>query len=175
MGHLGLPDNCFFHGPREHFVQEAQGCDGHRLHEHEQRTRARTLENRSNARAQFGRRNRFGPLIARVDRCHRGWFDENSSDTTHPVGQKAGNGFGLHDMHGNVYEWCADVYNQSFYGTPEAAGLDPVCTSGSESQVWRGGAFYDLHDFVRCACRSWYYPEVRVLNIGFRVVASPPP
>ena len=77
-------------------------------------------------------------------------------------------------MHGNVYEWCADVYNQSFYGTPEAAGLDPVCSSGSGGRVLRGGAFLYLHDGLRCAYRGGDIPEPRD-HLGFRVVTSPPP
>ena len=60
-----------------------------------------------------------------------------------PVGMKQANPFGLHDMHGNVLEWCEDVYNAGFYGSPEAQGLDPVSTTPSESpdfRVLRGGS-----------------------------------
>jgi len=103
------------------------------------------------------------------------WFVENSRDTTHPVGQKAGNGFGLHDMHGNVWEWCEDAFNEGFYRTPEAAELDPVFTSGSDDRrVLRGGAFYLHRVSLRCASRC-ELPYSRAHFIGFRVVASPPP
>jgi formylglycine-generating enzyme required for sulfatase activity len=100
-----------------------------------------------------------------------GWFEANGSNKTHPVGGKQPNGFGLHDMYGNVFEQCEDVDNSSFYSTPEAGRLDPVCTSGSESRVMRGGAF--IND--RRPLRGGIIADGRGHIIGFRVVASPPP
>ena len=61
-----------------------------------------------------------------------GWHWGNSGGKTHPMGKKEPNQFGLHDMHGNVYEWCEDVYDPDFYSKPEATRKNPVCTSGSE-------------------------------------------
>jgi formylglycine-generating enzyme required for sulfatase activity len=104
-----------------------------------------------------------------------GWFDGNSGGKTHNAGEKQPNGFGLYDMHGNLAEWCEDVSDQAFYSKPEAAGLDPVCTSGSEGRVLRGGAFGDNHIIARCPSREGDYFYARSRYSGFRVVASPPP
>jgi formylglycine-generating enzyme required for sulfatase activity len=58
-----------------------------------------------------------------------------------PVGGKVANGFGLHDTHGNVWEWCLDIFDHEFYWQPDASGLDPVCKSGGPSHVIRGGCW----------------------------------
>ena len=93
------------------------------------------------------------------------WFDPNSGGQTHAVGQKQPNAWGLHDMHGNVWEWCEDVF------APYAA--DPAAI-GADHRVIRGGSWVD--DAVRCrsAYRDWYQPDDRVGNIGFRVVLAAP-
>ena len=114
-----------------------------------------------------------GPYAGTGELKDMGWFDGNSGIQTHPVGKKLPNRFGLHDMHGNIFEWCEDVYNESFYSTPEAVGLDPVCTSGSDYRVTRSGAFNYTFEYARCAYRYRFEAWRHNLNFGFRVVASP--
>jgi len=100
-----------------------------------------------------------------------GWYGGNC---TFPVGRLRPNHFGLYDMHGNVWEWCEDVYDGSFYSKPEAGKPDPVATSGSICRVIRGGG---LNIYCKC-CRSGYrdgfLPSYRGEELGFRVAAALP-
>jgi formylglycine-generating enzyme required for sulfatase activity len=92
------------------------------------------------------------------------WYCGNAERRTHEVGTKPANPFGIHDMHGNVSEWCEDVYSEGFYSTPEAAGPDPLCTSGSEFRVFRGGFWW----YDAWHCRSAYrYCDTALLRFAF--------
>jgi len=102
------------------------------------------------------------------------WWCGNARGTPQPVGEKLANPFGLHDMHGNVYEWCKDVYNDSFYGAVEAAGPDPVATSGSGFRVNRGGSWGIIAGRCRSALRFIIHPGNRDGSLGFRPVRSLP-
>jgi len=83
-----------------------------------------------------------------------GWCASNLKKT-YPVGQKKPNAFGLHDMHGNVSEWCQDVYLDKFYRLPQALGLDPVCHLRDGDHVVRGGN----RNYHAWLCRSaWREP-----------------
>ena len=102
------------------------------------------------------------------------WFDANTLDIgekfAHTVGTKKANAFGLHDMHGNVYEWCSDLYDASAYGSRSGTTADPVSSSGSEYRVLRGGSWNDSSRDPRSAYRCRNQPDDRYYNLGFRVV-----
>jgi formylglycine-generating enzyme required for sulfatase activity len=89
-----------------------------------------------------------------------GWYFENSSNASHEVGKKQRNLFGLHDMHGNVWEWCQDYWDEHAYRrqwdgiTPEEA-YRLTETHGEQSlRVLRGGSWFFDADYCRAAYRG---------------------
>ena len=100
-----------------------------------------------------------------------GWYDGNSGNKTHAVGQKMANNWGLYDMHGNVFEWCADWYHDSYIGAP-TDGSSWTSPSGT-FRVMRGGTWNFLASFCRSANRSMGFPSLPGHIIGFRIVLSP--
>ena len=99
------------------------------------------------------------------------WFLENSGMSTHPVGSKKPNRWGLYDMHGNAWEWCADWYDDKYYG--ESLAGDPAGPSSGTSRVLRGGSWGYSPFFNRSANRFWYTPANRYYSTGFRVSRTP--
>jgi formylglycine-generating enzyme required for sulfatase activity len=98
---------------------------------------------------------------------------------TAPVGSYPANPWGLHDMHGNVTEWTADVYDFNAYrNRAGTTTVDPFVTSGAESlplRVWRGGSWGSLSMIARSAVRLKSTPDYRYYDAGFRVVAAAGP
>jgi formylglycine-generating enzyme required for sulfatase activity len=96
-----------------------------------------------------------------------GWYNANSGNTTHPVGEKPANAWGLYDMHGNVWEWCWD-----WYGTyASGAQTDPTGASSGSYRVLRGGCGFSPAEEVRSAKRYYNNPSYRIIS-GFRLVLN---
>lgn len=89
---------------------------------------------------------------------------------TMPVGSLPPNAFGLHDMHGNVWEWCEDVYESDFYGRSPKS--NPVNTAQGERRVLRGGSWYSYPWDLRSASRGRLRKDFRAMSIGFRLVRA---
>lgn len=95
------------------------------------------------------------------------WYGKNSDGKTHPVGQKQPNAWGLYDLHGNVWEWCEDIWHDNYNGAPTdgTAWLGP----GSD-RVKRGGSWCNVAVDCRSALRGNNSPGGRGHVLGFRLV-----
>lgn len=113
----------------------------------------------------------FGDDVSRLDEF--AWYSENSNGKTHPVGEKEPKGFGLYDMHGNVWEWVADDWHSSYEGAPgdSAPWIDKPRGFG---RVVRGGSWSNGFADSRSAARH-APPDNRNGRVGFRLSRSVAP
>jgi formylglycine-generating enzyme required for sulfatase activity len=100
-----------------------------------------------------------------------GWYDANALQQTHPVGKKKPNAWGLHDMHGNVWEWCRDCFAE-IRGGREAT--DPAGPATGARRVRRGGSFLGGARDCRSAGRFSSVPSQSGSGLGFRPVSLQP-
>jgi len=99
------------------------------------------------------------------------WYNSNSYDETHPVGQKKPNGIGLYDMSGNVYEWCQDWFSSDYYR--KSPRNNPQGPSSDGNRVLRGGSWLNEQALLRVSDRNDEKPSVRHRRIGFRLLRTP--
>ena len=95
-----------------------------------------------------------------------GWYCGNSGRKSRPVAQKSPNAWGLHDMHGNVSEWCQDWYGE--YGSDSQT--DPCGPKSASGKVVRGGSWLSNAKNCRSASRFSWLPDSGIEFIGFRLV-----
>jgi formylglycine-generating enzyme required for sulfatase activity len=98
------------------------------------------------------------------------WFKPRAGGMTHPVGEKKPNGWGLHDMCGNVHQWCADWFSADYYR--QSAASDPTGPSAGTCRVARGGYSTGASSRCRSAARAFFMPASRNVITGFRAVAE---
>lgn len=110
-----------------------------------------------------------GPYAGTLDEM--AWYSSNSGSATHVVGQKKPNAWGLYDMHGNVWEWCSDYWDENYYSKSPTS--DPENTTSSSYRVLRGGGWIFSAEYCRSALRDRHDPGFRGDDLGLRVLLVP--
>jgi formylglycine-generating enzyme required for sulfatase activity len=96
------------------------------------------------------------------------WWCANSGGTTHPVGRKLANSYGLYDMHGNLYEYCQDFHAEY----PTSPPADYAGPSTGSIRVFRGGNFFNALRYSRSSYRGGGVPDARYSGVGLRLARS---
>jgi formylglycine-generating enzyme required for sulfatase activity len=112
----------------------------------------------------------FGPTPEGGD-AHA-WTAENCEATTHPVGLKKPNAWGLHDMHGNVWEWCADWF-EPYPPRPLTDPTGPATHGTNKYKVFKGGGWNQDLQYGGASSRFMMSPSNGIHFVGFRIVLSP--
>lgn len=120
-------------------------------------------------RAGSDREYSFGSEPAQLD--DYAWFNNNAGEKTHPVGIKSANALGLHDMHGNVWEWCWDSYSNSVR-VDVGTSRETSTVFTDEPRVLRGGSHASAPRDVRSSNRFKLAPRQRFSAVGFRVARN---
>lgn len=114
-----------------------------------------------------------GYLYAGSDRLKQvGWYKQNSGKETKEVGLLLANELGLYDMSGNVYEWCEDVWHDSYNGAPADGS---AWVDNSASHMFRGGCYFYESRYCRTSYRNINDPTFTYFNVGFRLALPFPP
>jgi formylglycine-generating enzyme required for sulfatase activity len=108
----------------------------------------------------------FGDDVEKIMKDHA-WFEWNAGGKSHPVGEKKPNAWGIHDMHGNVWEWCADVYEFGYYA--KSPKDDPAGPAEGKPRAVRGGAWYNGPGSCRAGNRWGFDPAGATPLYGFRL------
>ncbi len=109
----------------------------------------------------------FGDDVNQLERY--AWYNENSDSKTHAVGKKLANAWGLHDMHGNIWEWCEDIWHENYNDAP-TDGSAWLNDGEQNRRSLRGGSRYNFNIFCRSTVRNWVIADKRYYKFGFRVV-----
>jgi len=105
---------------------------------------------------------------------NRQWSWESAHRYLKEVGSYPANNWGLHDMAGNVWEWCGDWYDEGYYQNRPRPDRNPKGPAQGSARVLRGGAWYGPSQNLRCANRNRHAPATRSMDVGFRCAQSAP-